>query len=819
MAGFIVEKKNELASGFVLRDVRSTKQKVVDFLNVPQNTTPIWIGVGVTWLIMPITIIPSLVFVLPLASWQNKNYPKLRLPIRMPKWTKVVDPSNIEDKAGATPADGVSFLGVLKKINPLGKSTTVNKEGKVLPSEEIWLSDSDVRVHKLVMAATGGGKTNTLLSWCANCIATGSGYFYSDGKAQNDVFTNIWHSAYQLWREEDVVLINFLTGDEDVFADMINQKYQSKAKARKSNSFNPFSFAPPDTINNILTSLMPKATGDGASWQAKAIAMMGGVVQAAAYMRSKKEKQLSVKTLRHYMALPNLIDLWKRGKNNSLPEAAISPINSYLSVGLAGFNSDAAINGKPQSEQALNQHGFLSGQFAPVLGMLADVYGYIFSDVLPEIDMNDVLLNNRICVVLIPSLSKSEQEAANLGKIVVASAKMMMGANLGNDVEGSVLDIVKNKPTNSDAPYEFVMDELGYYFAPGIDLMFAQGRSLGIGLTASGQDFQAMSKGENKNAVESVIANTRLKVALATEDPKETYDVINKSAGQASVANVSGFEVDDGAFTGGMRGNTTASIQKVDRVSLEELRALPAGDGIILYKDQVIRAHMFNIFEDFRVDEKVQIRLNTMLPIYPIDYSEIEPYCDTSGSNESTQERIQSILESGTAPVYTTDLTQEHHKILNAIRQAATKVRDIENTSNAERGILMLMDIASTIRRDMNDVSLIPVDNEVPEKTFNPFEEEREAYSFVSNDDNKVRLDSSVKEELSAVAQLFLDDDDIAQETPESVAHEVAMMADVSVETADVVFAKEIKGINNPNLSPEAIEYEFEALTRMLHKE
>ena len=809
MAGFIVEKKNELSSGFVLRDVRTQKQKLHDYLIVPTNIYPIWGGVGALWLIAPIFIIPSLPFVMPLYFWQKKHYANIRLPIRLPKWTNIVDPSNIEDKAGALPADGVSFLGVVKKLDSKGKSITVDKKGNVLPSEEIWLSDSDVRVHKLVMAATGGGKTNTLLSWCANCIATGSGYFYADGKAQNDVFTNIYHSAYQLWREDDVMLINFLTGDEDVFADMINQKFSSKAKSRKSNSFNPFASAPPDVINNILTSLMPKATGDGASWQSKAIAMIGGVVNAAAYLRSKQEVQLSVKTLRHYMALQNLIELWKRGKGNEFPEAAIAPINAYLSVGLAGFNAESAMNGKPQSEQALNQHGFLSGQFSPVLGMLCDVYGYIFNDVLPEIDMNDVLLNNRICVTLIPSLSKSEQEAANLGKIVVASAKMMMGANLGNDVEGSVLEIVKNKPTNSDSPFEFIMDELGYYFAPGIDLMFAQGRSLGIGLTASGQDFQAMSKGENKNAVESVVANTRLKVALATEDPKETFDVINKSASQANVARVSGFELNNGMFGGsGMKGNATANIERVDRVSLEELRALPAGDGIILYKDQVIRAHMFNIFSDFKPDEKVVIRLNTLLPIYPVNFLEIEQYCDVSAREESSFERIQSILESGNPPFYMENMTEKDASVMLAIKSAATKVRELDHITSAERGILMLMDIAASIKAvgaarelikgaEFNEGNGIIVESD---------------YAFAHSDE-RVRFKPETKKDMSEITRLFNDDVNSLQ-SADDIVDEAEETTEAIVTQANVEFKDSISTIIKDDVTEEEMNDQWDKLER-----
>ncbi|MFX7140350.1 hypothetical protein ABTH88_20700, partial [Acinetobacter baumannii] len=77
------------------------------------------------------------------------------------------------------------------------------------------------------------------------------------------------------------------------------------------------------------------------------------------------------------------------------------------------------------------------------------------------------------------------------------------------------------------------MDELGYYFAEGIALMFAQARSLGFMMIAAGQDVAAMAKGENKEEVDSMIANTKIKYTLALEDPDKTLEVFKKVAGQA----------------------------------------------------------------------------------------------------------------------------------------------------------------------------------------------------------------------------------------------------------------------------------------------
>src|SRR5260363_419811 len=79
------------------------------------------------------------------------------------------------------------------------------------------------------------------------------------------------------------------------------------------------------------------------------------------------------------------------------------------------------------------------------LSMLVDTYGHIFKDQYSEVDMMDVLLNRRILVVMIPTLEKSAQEAANLGKLVVSSIRLMMAMNLGHTLEGSYADVIATK--------------------------------------------------------------------------------------------------------------------------------------------------------------------------------------------------------------------------------------------------------------------------------------------------------------------------------------------------------------------------------------
>ncbi len=673
-----IERNQEIKGSILYRDSRTLSKKISDWLTYPLNFRNACGGYIAFCLVFPMLIIPTL-FISLLIIWWWIWQPQ-RLPLRIPKWIDLKDPSSLEDKAETIrKGAGIEHLGNERK----GQT--------VRGGDELWTTDSDIRVHRLVMATTGGGKTNTLLSWMINPLCWGSGFMYADGKAQNTLWVDIYVMADTFWRVDDLLVINYMMGGHDQFDEVAKGKRGQRK--RRSNTMNPFGKANNDTIDQLLGSLMPKASGDSMTWQSKAMNMMSGVTQVSCYLRAKRESLVSVKTLRDNMSLQNMIKLSQR---TDLPEIATSAIKAYLNVGLPGFNAENAKNGKPQAQTTLDQHGYLTGQYTRTLGLLANTYSHIFLDTLPEVDMPDVVLNNRILCVMIPTLEMSVEQAGNLGKLVVAATKMMMATNLGSDVEGNVEDIVKNRPTNTPVPYEVVLDELGYYFADGIDLMFAQGRSLGMGLTASGQDFQAMAK-ENKNQVESMIANTGLKVALKTEDPKETFEVFSKAAGEAFVTRVSGFESEhDSLLTNNFKSDARATIEKQGRISLEELRALAPGDGVILFKERVIRASMLDIFNGKKALKRradLEIKLNVMLPIDMPQFHEISQKCQKSDEDMTT--RIMSLMLAGAPPAYPED--GGANPVLMALSAAARKMPS--TIPPVERGIVLFMAASRAIKQ------------------------------------------------------------------------------------------------------------------------
>ncbi|GIK74505.1 MAG: phosphoesterase [Chloroflexota bacterium] len=727
-----IEREHELDQRSAIRDTRPLSTRFGEWLAYPSNFAKAVFVLGAAGCVFPVLatlLIPTVLLLKLWFSWQEHP-----LPFRYPKDLGGLDPSIRDAQGKFASSDGILFLGNERSF--FGRKR----------NREIWTTNSDARTHMLVMGTTGAGKTRTLLSICYNALTWGSGFFYSDGKADNSLWVQVWSMARRLGRDDDVLVINYMTGGRDPFEVMLKQK---KASAEKfSNGMNTFSDGSADFLSQLMSTLLPKADGDGKQWQEKAINMMDAVIRALCFLRARGEIELSIGAIREYLALPKLIELYLRGeRQKDLPEVAYAPIKSYLETALPGFSADKARKGKEQDQEVLNQHGYLTGQYARTLSMLMDTYGYIFKDKLSEVDMMDVMLNRRILVVMIPTMEKSSQEAANLGKLVVASMRLMMAMNLGNRLEGYFDDIIESKATNSTTPFIVTMDELGYYFAEGIAVMFAQARSLGFMMIAAGQDVPAMAKGENKNEVESMIANTKVKMSMALEDPKDTYELFQKIAGDAKIAELSGYSGGVNAVTTFWRNMFTAKVEKVSRISLQELKALSPGESVIAFGDKLVRARNFDVFGSLKESRKIPIRVNCFLQVLKPQPEEIAQYTRTVDSTRTKLDQLMAKMRGESAIAY----PSQDDQVLGGLSAFSRALP--EKMPAAERGIALYMEAVRLMKSSTVEVEApadeeeesvsgggmkphLPKDNkpeEAPSAPAAPIDEQFDALSFLDN--------------------------------------------------------------------------------------
>ena len=568
-----IDSRNEVDPSLLLRDTRTFGQRVGQFFSDPSNVAIVLIAFAACAYYISEAALFLLIFGVFIFVYTFTR--KQMLPFRLPKVAHSKDFNDL--KPGLkTPnmSRGIAYFGNDLKSN-----------------EELWFANEDMRTHALIFGSTGSGKTEALVSIAFNALVQGSGFIYVDGKGDNSLYAKVFSMVRSMGREDDLLLINFMTGARDIVGPQ---------EKRLSNTLNPFCQGSSSMLTQLVVSLMGDSAqgGDGDMWKGRAIAFVEALMRLLVYMRDEGAILLDANSIRNYFDILRLeaivVDkVFPRDDQESIniesiPKLVTDPLRNYLNT-LPGYNKEK--KGK-QVSQVLEQHGFITMQLVRAFSSLADTYGHIVRTNLAEVDFKDVVLNRRILVVLLPALEKSPDELANLGKIIVSSLKAMMAAGLGEEVEGDYRDVIERKPTNAPTPYICILDEYGYYAVKGFAVVPAQARSLGFSAIFAGQDLPAFQKASKEEAA-SIGANTNIKICMKLEDPTETWDFFTKTAGEAYVTKVDSFQTKDSSVANTYMDTKSSSFERRARIDLLDLKEQTEGEAHIFFRSKIVRARMF----------------------------------------------------------------------------------------------------------------------------------------------------------------------------------------------------------------------------------
>lgn len=588
-----LEKKHEQNEQKLIRDTRTFGQRFADFFKNASNSAVALVGAASCALFFP--GVADIVAILGILTFLYTYTRKSTLPFRLPQRSELLDYNDLKPGSKKPQkARGICFFG-----NDLNNN------------EELWFSNEDMRTHVLIFGSTGSGKTEALISLAYNALIQGSGFIYVDGKADNTIYAKIFAMVRRMGREDDLLVINFMTGAKDIVGPQ---------EKRLSNTMNPFAKGSSSMLSQLVVSMMDSssASADGDMWKGRAIAFVEALMRILVYMRDKGHILLDANVVRNYFELPRVeaIVMDKQFPRDNqepvslldVPPTVIEPLVNYT-INLPGY--DRAKKGK-QVSQVFEQHGFITMQLTRVFTSLADTYGHILRTNLAEVDLSDVVLNRRILVVLLPALEKSPDELSNLGKVIIASLKAMMASGLGEAVEGSYRDIIQKKPTNASTPFMCILDEYGYYAVKGFAIVPAQARSLGFCAVFAGQDLPAFQKASKEEAA-SIGANTNIKICMKLEDPTETWEFFTKTAGEAYVTKVDAFQTRPDSILNNYLDTRSASSEKRSRINLLDLKDQMPGEAHVFFRSDVVRARLF-----YADPPKIkELRLNYFLKVEP----------------------------------------------------------------------------------------------------------------------------------------------------------------------------------------------------------
>jgi len=641
-----IDTRHEIDPTLLLRDTRTLGQRISDFFSEPTNAAIVLVSLAaISYFISELSI---LMLFLGLFSFWYSFSRKQTLPFRLPKVAQVKDFNDLKP--------GIKLPNMSRGIAFFGNDLKTN--------EELWFANEDMRTHALIFGSTGSGKTEALVSIAFNALVQASGFIYVDGKGDNSLYAKVFSMVRSMGREDDLLLINFMTGARDIVGPQ---------EKRLSNTLNPFCQGSSSMLTQLVVSLMGGSgqSSDGDMWKGRAIAFVEALMRLLVYMRDEGSILLDANTIRNYFALERLeaiiVDkVFPRDDQESvniesIPKLVTDPLRNYLGT-LPGYNKEK--KGK-QVSQVLEQHGFITMQLVRSFSSLADTYGHIIRTNLAEVDFKDVVLNRRILVVLLPALEKSPDELSNLGKVIVSSLKAMMAAGLGEEVEGDYRDVIERKPTNSPTPYICILDEYGYYAVQGFAVVPAQARSLGFSAIFAGQDLPAFQKASKEEAA-SIGANTNIKICMKLEDPTETWDFFTKTAGEAYVTKVDSFQTKETSVANTYMDTKSSSFERRARVDLLDLKEQTEGEAHIFFRSKIVRARMF--YANPKPVKK--LKLNQFLKVEP-------PSDEFLAKLEKQLVGFRKVLESKDLSIRTEVHNEEITLISNALHES-TVVEPIE---------------------------------------------------------------------------------------------------------------------------------------------
>ncbi|MCS2164428.1 F-type conjugative transfer protein TrbC [Scandinavium manionii] len=559
---------------------------------------------GVIWPATLLLSLPVLLFwalvVAPSGRW--------KMPMRMPMDMDRDDPSTERQ----VPAKVLGFLPIASVRLHSSRAAGILYAGYLRGKDagrELWLSKDDLCRHVLMFGTTGAGKTEALMGWVFNALCWGKGLIYSDFKAQNDVALALASLARRFGREDDLRIMNFINGGRSRAQELLED-----IKGRpQTNTTNAFILAQESYITNLMDSMLPKTGGNGGDWQEKARSMNQALISALVYKCRREGTVMSQRTIQSHLPLRKIAGLYVQAVEEQWHDDIKNVLENYLST-LAGFDMDKVATPSEWDPEANRQHGYLMQQFTRMLSLFNDTYGHVFARDAGDIDLRDVVHNDRIMAVLVPALEISSNEAATLGRLYQSQLAMIISQDLGEKLEGRPQDNMKVRKFKGTFPFLWINDEIGAGYTEKVGELSTQVRSLDFCLLLAGQEVQRLKTAAG-DAVWTLVANMGTRITGKIMDPKDTLEILQLMAGTEYRAQM-GALVQQGGLTGGWDDDTRLNIREQKKVEVGEVQSLQEGENVTLFKGQVIRGSSLYISDIDKLSRE-EIRINRFVEVAP----------------------------------------------------------------------------------------------------------------------------------------------------------------------------------------------------------
>ena len=319
--------------------------------------------------------------------------------------------------------------------------------------------------HLAIIGQSGVGKTvlGTNILW--QQTARGGGWLFIDAKLDKDVRDQLAYMARVFGREDEFYVMNV---DEP----------------ENSNTYNPLLNGDPDEIASRLLNLLPSSDNNPGSDFYKqsanyALTVLVGALQSANKRYTFMDLAIMLQSAAAIGKVETLVPL-------------DSPAFMVLQVFLDQFKKKDKNGVQVDVNKIKDILGGMSGRIAQ---FAQGKFGKVFNTTTPEIDLTDIVRNNKMCYVMLPTMGK-DAAALNLGKMVLSDLRTAVAKMQG---------LTKSERPNP--PFICFADEMGSYVMPGISRVFEQARSAGVMMIPAFQTFANLAS-VSPEFEEMIIGNT-----------------------------------------------------------------------------------------------------------------------------------------------------------------------------------------------------------------------------------------------------------------------------------------------------------------------
>lgn len=431
--------------------------------------------------------------------------------------------------------------------------------------------------HAAIVGASGVGKTTLgiLILW--QQMVKGGGFMFIDAKVDKDTKDGLGYLAKSVGRDRDYYILN--VDDPE-----------------NSNTYNPLLNGDADEVASRLLNLIPSTESNPGADHYRQLAnhaltaVIGGL--KAAKLRYHFDDLITV--FQSASAMQELVDKVPNGTKEK----------KNLELFLDKYR-------KLERGQAVIDIVKLKAEIGGLAGRMAQFsqgkFGEIFNTYTPEIDLFDIIKNNKMLYVMLPTMGKGTA-ALNLAKMLLSDFM-------------SAVYKVQSLPKNQRPwpPFPGFFDEFGRYAIAESAILIEQARSANIAIMPGFQGYGNLAD-VSESFADMVLQSTWTKALFAfgsDESAERSADIIGKIKRYQQTMTDSESESDGAQLlqyapqsTQGDGEGTGESWREIEehRVSIDKITSLKIGQAIIVINGDVFHVRIPRITTPIDDEKKGQKR-------------------------------------------------------------------------------------------------------------------------------------------------------------------------------------------------------------------